>query len=921
MKILLKQWFFPLLLALIIGLIIGANYTQGTILSGWDTLHPEFNFPLSFERMISGLWRIDQGLGAAAGHSHMADLPRVFLLWLASFILPKNMLRYGFFFSSLIAGVMGTYALVLEVCQKHKNREFVAFMGAIFYLVNLGTIQHYIVPFEMFAVAYVVVPWLILTASRAIEHMTKPRLLAFILVTILSSPMAYAATLWYGTVGCIILFLVLFAGRKRIYRSLILIATIFLLHAYWILPNLYVAQTHGAQIQTSKINRLFSPEAYAKGQIFGTPQSALTLKNMLFDWQIYNHDTHESEDLLKEWKSHIAQPGVSLFFPFVALLVGVGLLRAIRTKNRWALAFALPTILSFGILLTGTWPIEQIFDYILSVAPIAREALRFPFTKFSFILMMGISVFAALGVDAFLSVLKRPFLVRGAIIIMTLWALAAFAPAIRGNLIHPAMKITIPNAYKEMFSWFSQNDPKGKVAILPIHSFWGWTYYDWGYQGAGFLQFGISQPILDRDYDRWSPYNEQYQREMSYAVYNQDPFLLGQILEKYNISWILFDSSVIAPGAPETVTLTWFIPSLLERTPGIRLTKTFGNSIRVYERMSQHILLPASIKTGLPDAGPVMRGAPYDGVFTLLGTYQTTDSSDSGRINDATRSWFTADERFIGPTNGPVVDMITPDFVNGSPLASCSPNGSALPGTRKLTRGVIRYTSTGGVLCDHLDLPTLDHAESYIVGINSRNIQGFPLQLCISNILTRHCDVFEHLGKQTTFQEEWFFVPRLTDFGTGYTVNIQNFSVSGRPSVNEVKAVTIRKANEGIFDSLPSLNMKENTIDNEPSGISIKNQSPAFTIVDIAPSRNDNDESLFVFATSFDPGWTAWEKIPTFPYLRQLKDHVLVNNWENAWLIKSDQNEIIIFFWPQLLQWLGFLLLPIPFLVVYFKKI
>ena len=89
------------MLALILGLVIGANYTPHTILSGWDTLHPEFNFPLAFERMVSGVWRADQGLGAAAGHSHMADLPRVFLLWLTSFILPQELLRYAFFFSAL----------------------------------------------------------------------------------------------------------------------------------------------------------------------------------------------------------------------------------------------------------------------------------------------------------------------------------------------------------------------------------------------------------------------------------------------------------------------------------------------------------------------------------------------------------------------------------------------------------------------------------------------------------------------------------------------------------------------------------------------------------------------------------------------------------------------------------------------------
>ena len=54
-------------------------------------------------------------------------------------------------------------------------------------------------------------------------------------------------------------------------------------------------------------------------------------------------------------------------------------------------------------------------------------------------------------------------------------------------------------------------------------------------------------------------------------------------------------------------------------------------------------------------------------------------------------------------------------------------------------------------------------------------------------------------------------------------------------------------------------------------------------------------------------------------YLR--KKHVLVNNWENGWTIDPGTNgTIYIFFWPQLLEFLGFALLPIPFLVVWKTK-
>ena len=99
----------------------------------------------------------------------------------------------------------------------------------------------------------------------------------------------------------------------------------------------------------------------------------------------------------------------------------------------------------------------------------------------------------------------------------------------------------------EMFDYFESQNEYGRVADFPIHSLWGWTYYDWnepielGYQGAGFLWFGIKQPLLNREFDRWGLNNEQYYREMSYAVYSKDLPLIENLLKKYKIRWLIFN--------------------------------------------------------------------------------------------------------------------------------------------------------------------------------------------------------------------------------------------------------------------------------------------------------------------------------------------------------------------------------------------
>src|SRR3990167_6497714 len=90
---------WPIFGLLLVSLVLCAlNYSPNTWLSGWDTLHPEFNFDLAFQRTIFGVFRVEQGLGAVAAHSHMADLPRIVLLYLADFVLPVNFLRYFYTF-------------------------------------------------------------------------------------------------------------------------------------------------------------------------------------------------------------------------------------------------------------------------------------------------------------------------------------------------------------------------------------------------------------------------------------------------------------------------------------------------------------------------------------------------------------------------------------------------------------------------------------------------------------------------------------------------------------------------------------------------------------------------------------------------------------------------------------------------------
>jgi uncharacterized membrane protein len=132
----IKKHLFPLLIFLITLFICFRNYTPNTFLTGWDTLHPEFNFSLNFQRLLN-LWHSEQGLGAIPAHAQMADIPRVFILYLLHFILPLNFIRYSYIFLCFILGPLGIYFLIKFILQQKKYSNLIAFLTALFYIFKV----------------------------------------------------------------------------------------------------------------------------------------------------------------------------------------------------------------------------------------------------------------------------------------------------------------------------------------------------------------------------------------------------------------------------------------------------------------------------------------------------------------------------------------------------------------------------------------------------------------------------------------------------------------------------------------------------------------------------------------------------------------------------------------------------------------
>ncbi len=588
-----------LLLLLIITLFLCyQNYTPNTFLSGWDSLHPEFNFQLYLSR-ISSVWQEHQGLGAPPSQSHLAELPRMIIIGLFCLIFPMNFVRYGYFFLMIIIGPLGVYLLLKYLLGQSKISSISAFFGALFYLLNLGTMQHFIAPLEMFASKFGYLGLLYLTTIKFIDKGQKKDLIFFSIFTLLSSAMAHTATLWYVYFVGLFLFTISYSVLKKgsFKRSTIIIVMTLALNLYWILPNINYSINHSADVITSKINRLSSEETYYYNKKYGNFSDLILLKNFLFDWKITNNQI-EIVPLLTDWINHLKNPLVLFCGYFFSISAIVGIFLSLKHRKRAFISFIPIAVMSSFFLLPNIPVVSTILDKLREISPLFKEAIRSPFTKFSLYLIFCFSIFFGYINNYLLEKIATKiknhaldtiiiFYIYGLMSLFLIYSL----PAFQGHFISSIARVKIPKDYFSLFEW-SKNQDDERVLTLPIHDQYGWVYYDWNfpdgtqvYQGAGFTWFGLKQPTLNREFDRWYPYNEQAYREFYYAIYSQNSDLFDKLLQKYRIKYILLDENVFIPKDLEQKDKLFYsqIKDLLNASSDIKFSNNFGEKISIFQ--------------------------------------------------------------------------------------------------------------------------------------------------------------------------------------------------------------------------------------------------------------------------------------------------------------------------------------------------
>lgn len=975
-----KRHFYEFLILGIIILLFITNYQPHTYLSGWDNLQTDLNPLLGIKRAFFSLWQEYQSLGLLAGMGHAADLVRATYIYLLSFVFPQSLLRYIFHFSMLLMGVWGMFKLLTLSGFDDVKRKF-AFVGSLFYLFNFEVTQMMFFPFEPFSVFVGLLPleiWIFLKVIT--QKATRRDWILFILINLMATPqgvtqqlfVVYLMLLGLLTLGTFITN----KSKSLLQKAFLALILILSLNSFWLMPQVYFLATSGSVVKESKINQIATQDIVYANKDKGNISDFLRFEGFFYDRVDQNQ-----QPLFATWKNYRNLPPVSLAIYALSFLSLVGL--SIKSKFRTGFALCLGLV---GLTLLSNTPPFSVLNDLIRDNGFVNQIFRSPFTKFSipFALMSAYFFSVTLSkIDNKLLIKKKNIHLSLAFILGLGLIIGTTIPSFNHQSISSEMQVNYPKPYLDLMSYFRSVDKNKRIGLLPEYTFWGWYHNRWGYDGSGFLWYGIEQPIISRTFDVWSMTSESYFWELKSALEAEDPKALENVLDKYNVDYLLFDTSLM-PIVSSTKGIQYqSITALLDKTPSIKKIKTFG-FLYLYQVSHKS---PTTAFVGLyhtvPNIGPEISVTNNDTAYSQNGLYQTDPTKPydlyypfldfmtqtkivkkGWNITELTNTWQISSslpnmtDYILAPNiQDAAINLYSENLavqyrlpVNSS-LSSNSLEISFpkvrldafIPGQAKPIlcgpniRGVVRseiiadsskvIARNGATGCISFEDLNLDQRYGYLVSVKSKNNIGQPF---FFYILDRTKDQ-AYVEDRLTRPDEYYVLGSKYIGGLGYSFTFQSTSLPSVPAINTLESLSVDIL---PYDQLKTMKLiKKDSVhllSNPASPKSVAKNAYYYYTIGLSPTANN---STLVLNQSFHPGWSAYalsshpsileQKLP-FIFADKIKNHVTVNNWANGWNIPphSQDMQIILIFTPQYLEYTGLILLALTIIggIIYAVK-
>lgn len=1043
---------YQLALFFVVAMIMVTNWEHNTSLIGWDNLQTELYPELAVKRAFFSVWQEYQSFGLVSGLAHASDIVRAVFMWGISFILPQQFERTFFHMLMLFIGGLGIMRFLSYIGYEGKKEVF-AFIGAVFYILNFGTIQLFALPLEAFSIFFAFLPWQIwiffeFVDVRQYKHIENrlprgKRFFLFLLINLIASPAYYIQTdfvVYMLILAAITTGLMLSrAFFPVMIRGIAAAVLIIALNSFWLMPQIYFLQGSGNVVREAKSNTISTDDLFYQNQEKGTFENVIRFEGFYYDLV-----TPKQGYIFNEWKQHFSQPVVALIRYLIIAIMCIGLLHV----SRYHLPFIIPLLLIAVALMPSTYPLSEINELLRSNSTL-NQIFRAPFTKFIVPYVFIATCFFIHGVgtisqlcswavnrwkkeshikNSFIYALnhkspyeiyneliqhtilnhkttqftplaftenilhhilsataetpaqyrpKREFIPRvigfSVFIVILIYAM----PAFRGHYINPEMRVTVPDEYSELMQYMKTVPTQKRIALLPDYTYWGWFFHRWGYNGSGFLWYGIEQPVVSRTFDVWSPNSESYFWEIKSAIEAEDSKRFEQVLEKYNISYLLLDYSLIPVSASIKGLQYDRLERMLKESTLLKQEFKKGELALYSVKATYPVKVWISVADSVPNIGPEISITNDDNAYAKHGMYITDSTSKynvyypfldlTTQVRLPGKKWLLSQNNdeftlsaeleqslmhqleyydLMSATESAELTVLA----NGAPYSFQSPieidflrdrievyfnkynlqssdvekavfQPCGLPvgkNSKKTDQNELIVSSEGGsTMCFQFEALDLEQQYGYIVDLKATNIEGRPLYFYALDRTKVQSFIEDRL-----YSDDALFIlnPKFSS-GVGYNFTFQNTSYLHSKAINKLKELNVYyfpyQDIKDVHFVLRDTPAKKPQFSNTFSA----KQHTYYSYEVSIPSVSDT--TTLILHQSFSPGWKAYDSTNTsfiqklMPFTgTEVGTSVPVNNWANGWKLSKDMagKTITLVFWPQYLQYAGYVVIAVLFI-------
>lgn len=228
----------------------------------------------------------------------------------------------------------------------------------------------------------------------------------------------------------------------------------------------------------------------------------------------------------------------------------------------------------------------------------------------------------------------------------------------------------------------------------------------------------------------------------------------------------------------------------------------------------------------------------------------------------------------------------------------------------------LRFDSQDTQDCLGIGFTDLKGDFAYLVSIASRNISGNPLKL---NMTDEHNSwlLNSMVIKSSDFTQSYYLIPPRYSDAKGNKITVKNESYSNTNSINDFSKINIWHFPYKYLKSIKIFSQQTKQNCDQVKILKVRHVNSFWYSTNLLNAKCSNQ--FIVLSQAYHPGWiglsktnSGWQALP----------HVKVNNWANGWDLSSldGENTIYLIFWPQILEFIGLVMLGVTVLAIFLKR-